>query len=438
MIRPGQTARAVVTLLGFAILAAALGAPPPAIAAPGRAAIVIDMRDGSTLYESRADARQQPASLTKMMTLYMTFEALRDGRLGLDQRVSVSRHAARMPASKVGFRTGQKVSVRHLIRAAAIRSANDAAVVLAEAIGGTESGFAEMMTRRARQLGMRNTTFRNASGLTASGHLSTPRDMALLARHLHFDFPQYWNIFGRTDTVAFGRRINNTNRLLRSYRGADGIKTGYTRAAGFNLAASAERNGRHVVAILFGGSSSAARNREVARLLDIGFDRAPMRVAAVAPGQVSSPMPQPNPRRSREPVLVAGLREVGKALTPNAAHAAVPDETLLPPTATAGMPRSALPQPAPNRDVEPGWSVDLGAFVEREMAIATLAMAAFGEVPGLAAAGREVVTIDGSGIDPTYTARFTGLDGVTALTACAVLAVEGQRCTPQPPEQGGP
>jgi D-alanyl-D-alanine carboxypeptidase len=438
MTRTGRTARAVVILLGLSFVAVIAGMPPPAAAAPGRAAIVVDMRDGSTLYESRADARQQPASLTKMMTLYMTFEALRDGRLGLDQRVPVSRHAAGMPASKVGFRVGERVSVRHLIRAAAIRSGNDAAVVLAEAIGGTESRFAEMMTARARLLGMRATTFRNASGLTAPGHLSTPRDMALLARHLHYDFPQYWNIFGREDTVAFGRRINNTNRLLRSYRGADGIKTGYTRAAGFNLAASAERNGRHVVAVLFGGRSSAARNRDVARLLDIGFERSPLRVAELPPGQVSSPMPVPNPRRSREPVLVAGLRQVGEALAPNAAHAAVPEPETLPPSATAGMPRSVMPEPAPNREPEPGWSIELGAFAARELAVATLASAAFGDVPGLSQAGREIAVLAGTEPDTRYTARFTGLDGVSALTACAVLSVEGQPCTPYPPEQGGP
>jgi D-alanyl-D-alanine carboxypeptidase len=297
-----------------------------------------------------------------------------------------------------------------------------------------------MMTQRARQMGMRSTTFKNASGLTMSGHVSSPRDMALLARHLMYDFPQYYNIFGRKSTTAFGRRINNTNRLLHSYRGADGLKTGYTRAAGFSLAASATRGQKRIIAVHFGGRSSSARNREVARLLDIGFNRAAPRVAVVKPGVVISPMPVPNPRRERTPALVAGLREIGTALAPAAAHAATPDPVQRPQALAGNVPRSMMPVPAPNRGpvVEPGWTVDLGAFTRREMAVATLAMAAFGDVPGLAEAGREVAELDGPGDAQRFAARFTGLDGVTALTTCAVLSVDGQPCTPNPPEQGGP
>ncbi|MFN3615643.1 MAG: D-alanyl-D-alanine carboxypeptidase family protein, partial [Rubrimonas sp.] len=256
------------------VLIAALAQAAPAAASPRVAELVMDARTGEVLHQRDADVRLHPASLTKMMTLYLVFEAVQQGRLSLDQRVRVSQAAAAQPPSKIGFRPGQTAMVRDLIRAAAVRSANDAAVVLAEAVSGSEARFAELMTQRARQLGMTNTTFRNASGLTAQGHLSTARDMAVLGRRLFHDYPQYYNLFGRRSTEAFGRNITNTNRLLGEYRGADGIKTGFTRAAGFNLVSSAERDGVRVIASLFGGSSPTARNARVAQLMDIGFQRA--------------------------------------------------------------------------------------------------------------------------------------------------------------------
>lgn len=254
----------------------------PAAAAP-YAAIVMDMRDGRVYHARSADRRQHPASLTKMMTLYMTFEAIRDGRLGLDTRVRVSRHAARQPASKLYVKTGQRVRIRDMIRAAAIKSANDAAMVLAEAVGGSQREFARMMTERARQIGMKNSTFKNPHGLTQAGHLSTARDMAILARRLYFDFPQYYNIFGRTEAVAAGKRIYTTNRLLRSYRGAEGMKTGYTRAAGYNLVSIAARGQERVISVVMGGRSSKTRNAKSAELLTLGFRNAPSRVAVVKP-----------------------------------------------------------------------------------------------------------------------------------------------------------
>ena len=251
----------------------ALASPGAAEAAP-KASIVMDMRNGKVLYSRRADQRLHPASLTKMMTLYLTFEAVRDGRLRLNQKVRVSRHASRQPASKLYLKAGSRVSVRSLIRATAIKSANDAAMVLAEAIGGSQRGFARMMTRKAKYLGMKNSAFKNPHGLTSRGHYSSARDMAILSRHLFFDYPQYYNIFKRKTDNAAGRRIWNTNRMLSSYPGADGIKTGYTRAAGYNLAASARRGRKQILAVQFGANSSADRTRRVTRLLNIGFSRA--------------------------------------------------------------------------------------------------------------------------------------------------------------------
>ena len=209
-----------------------------------------------------------------MMTLYLTFDAVRRGKLRLNQKLTVSHRAARMPASKLYLKAGQRVTVRSLIRATAIKSANDAAMVLAEAIGGSQSGFARKMTQQAKRLGMKNTRFKNPHGLTQRGHYSTARDMAIMARHLFHDFPEYYNIFARRTDHAAGKRIWSTNRLLATYRGADGIKTGYTRAAGYNLAASAHRGNKRIIAVVFGARSSAARQAKVARLLDLGFGRA--------------------------------------------------------------------------------------------------------------------------------------------------------------------
>ena len=263
-------------------------------AAP-EASIVMDMRNGKVLRARSADRKLHPASLTMMMTLYVTFEAIRSGKIRLDQKVRVSRHAARQPASKLYLKAGQRVTIRSLIRATAIKSANDAAMVLAEAVGGSQKRFAQMMTRTARRLGMTNTRFLNPHGLTQRGHYSTARDMAELGRHLFFDFPEYYNIFKRKSDHAAGKRVWSTNRLLSTYQGADGIKTGYTRAAGYNLVASARRGNKRIIAVLFGGKSSGQRARKVAQLLDIGFSRAPSSARRVKP-------------RAEEVVVAAGRK----------------------------------------------------------------------------------------------------------------------------------
>ncbi len=257
--------------------------PMSARAAP-YAAMVIDARTGEVLHSRNADTRLHPASLTKMMTLYIAFEAVERGEISLDTKVKISKHAASEPPSKLGLRSGQRIALRYLIRAAAVKSANDAATAIGEAISGSEAAFARRMNRTAKALGMTRTTFKNAHGLTESGHLSTARDMTTLGRHVLYDYPQYYNLFSRTSTSAGIKTVNNTNRrLLANYRGADGIKTGYTRAAGFNLVASAERGNERVIATVFGGKSSTSRNARVAELLDMGFRRAPSRAPVRKP-----------------------------------------------------------------------------------------------------------------------------------------------------------
>jgi D-alanyl-D-alanine carboxypeptidase len=255
----------------------------PSRAAPW-ASIVTDARTGEVLQSTNADTRLHPASLTKMLTLYIAFEAIQRGEITLDTMVTVSKHAASQPPSRLGLRAGQRIAMRHLIRAAAIKSANDAATAIGDAISGNEARFSERMNRTARALGMTKSTFKNAHGLTQAGHLSTARDMNLLGRRLFYDFPQYYNIFSRRSTDAGIAQVNNTNRrFLDAYRGADGIKTGYTNAAGFNLTASAERGNKRIIATVFGGKSTAHRNAEMAKLMDIGFGAAPNRAPVQKP-----------------------------------------------------------------------------------------------------------------------------------------------------------
>lgn len=279
-LQSGRAGLYFVTVVWFVLIL-----PLSAMSAP-YAAMVMDARSGEVLHATNADTRLHPASLTKMMTLYIAFEAVENGELSMDTLVTISRNAAAEPPSKLGLRAGQKIQLRYLVRAAAIKSANDAATAIGEAISGSEAAFVRRMNRTAKALGMTRTTFRNAHGLTAEGHLSTARDMTILGRHVLYDYPEYYNLFSRRSEDASVRTVSNTNsRLLNAYKGADGIKTGYTRAAGFNLVASAERGQERIIATVFGGRSTVSRNQKVAELLDLGFKRAPTRTAFRAPGK---------------------------------------------------------------------------------------------------------------------------------------------------------
>ena len=407
------------------------------------AALVMDARNGEVYHSRGADRRQHPASLTKMMTLYLAFEAVRDKRISLNQKVRISRHAARQVPSKIGLRAGRRYSIRDLIRATAVKSANDAAVALAEAIAGSEKAFASRMTARARQLGMSRTTFKNASGLTAKGQLSTARDMARLGRALFYDFPQYYNLFGRKTTVAAGKKIYATNRrLLSSYRGADGIKTGYTSAAGYNLVSSARRGSERVIAVVMGGKSSRWRNRRIAELLDLGFRKAPTHAKVRQWPTVvvaTSPAPQPRPLRGSVPASSL-MAKAGDTL----ANAIVSKAAASTAVAGQGSPFAPLQSPLPA--VRPGtkrfetrtasaarpsddrsWSVQIGVFANEEIAIAELASAALSDISGLRNAGREVEETQlrsGS----YYRARLTGLEAEHAKKACTALKSRGKDC----------
>lgn len=472
--------RSFFLILAFWSLAATMS-----VAAP-YAAMVIDARSGEVLHSRNADTRLHPASLTKMMTLYIAFEAVERGEISLDTVVTISRKAAAEPPSELGLRTGQKIKLRYLIRAAAIKSANDAATAIGEAISGSEAAFARRMNRTARAMGMTRTTFKNAHGLTESGHLSTARDMTTLGRHLFYDYPEYYNLFSRIQTHAGMRTVANTNRrLLSAYRGADGIKTGYTRAAGYNLVASAERGGERIIATVFGGRSTATRNARVAELLDMGFQRAPSRVAvrkpqqppylgngeapmAVARGPVKrSPLPKARPREEA-PVLVADALQDGIAdalaevvasdvampATPGAVELAANDEpqpdtgaSVLAPSADIEVARSSLaaiqPLPRPVQVAaaapppnEPTivtrlstsggrhWGISVGQYPNRHEAERVLLTTALTELATLDDALRKVVPRGGA-----FDANFVGMTQERAALACRRLQARDLACT---------
>lgn len=238
---------------------------------PRYAAIVLDANTGEVLYERNPDSPRYPASITKVMTLYLTFEALQAGKLSLSDRVVISPHAANQAPSKLGLRPGDSLTVDEAIRAMTVKSANDIAVAMAEKIGGSEGKFAALMTLRAQELGMRNTQYVNASGLPDTRQISSARDIALLSRAIIRDFPQYYPYFSLRGFEFRGRYIPGHDHLLGSVPGVDGLKTGYTAASGFNLASSAVRDGRRLIGVVLGGSSVAARDQHMEDLLNTSF-----------------------------------------------------------------------------------------------------------------------------------------------------------------------
>jgi D-alanyl-D-alanine carboxypeptidase len=234
---------------------------------PAYAAIVVDANSGAVLHASNADSQRHPASLTKIMTLYLLFERLEAGKLKLDSPLKVSAHAEDQAPTKLGLEDGQTIKVEDAIKGMVTRSANDAAVVVAEALAGSEDEFAKLMTRKAQALGMSKTLYKNASGLPNDAQVTTARDQAILGRAIQERFPAYYKYFKTESFVFRGQTISNHNRLLGSVDGVDGIKTGYTRASGFNLVTSMRREKRHVVAVVLGGSSASSRDARMRQLL---------------------------------------------------------------------------------------------------------------------------------------------------------------------------
>ena len=394
----------VATLVGSLTLAPAANAK--------YAAIVVDSHSGRVLHSVNADTRNFPASLTKMMTLYMVFEALDDGRLSMDQQLPVSRRAAGQTPSRLGVKAGGSLSVRNAIGALVVKSANDAATVVAEALGGTEVKFAQMMTKKARELGMRSTTFRNASGLPNRGQLSTARDMSVLAVALLNDFPGHYAVFSSPNFKYGGRTYSSHNNLLKSYTGTDGIKTGYTRASGFNLVASVERDGHRLIGVVFGGRTARSRDAQMKKILNASFE------AVAQPPATVRARPVPKPASISNDSLQTALVGAKKAA------AAVPKVIAMRPRL---IPAAAARTPAAPATGDADWGIQVGAFFKFEQArtaagvaaekLATLTRDAAIEIQAVNAKGRTL-----------YRARLLGISQADASTSCTTLQRQGGDC----------
>jgi D-alanyl-D-alanine carboxypeptidase len=381
--------------------------------------IVIDVETGQVLSQANADAITYPASLTKMMTLYLTFEALNAGRLRLDQYLPVSYEAASRAPTKLGLRPGESIAVQDLILGLVTRSANDAASVLAEGLAGTEPAFAEQMTRQARQLGMTSTAYRNASGLPDPDQYTTARDEAQLALSLYRDFPREYRYFSTRQFYFRGSIIHNHNHLLDWYEGADGIKTGYIGASGFNLAASAVRNGHRLIGVIMGGPSAGTRDREMAALLDQGFQEVGVVSTMVAHREVPTPavdeteQAPPAPSRDKPGIITKAASRLAAHLSPFSKAEAAP----------LGHERAAT--------AGEHWSIQLGTFHAETAAVKAAHAAA-----NLAGAKGKVLQI----IEPAkadkerlYRARLLNFTPQEAWSACVALHKRNIECSVVPP-----
>jgi D-alanyl-D-alanine carboxypeptidase len=361
------------------------------------ASIVVDFETGRVLSEQGADERRHPASLTKIMTLYLIFEALDQGRVTLNTRWTVSEFAAGQSPTKLGLDAGDRVTVRDVVLGLVTRSANDAAVVAAEGLAGSEPRFAELMTRRAREIGMPRTVFMNASGLPHDDQITTVRDMATLGREIIRRYPHHYHYFSTREFTFEGRKFNNHNRLMGWYEGADGIKTGFIRASGFNLVASAVRDGRRIVGAVIGGPNPSERDQHMGRLLDAGFGSAPTQVAQ-----------RPQTPRAQTQVASAG---------PSAA-----------PAKRANPPQRAEQTAAVQHAQRPGdWGVQVGAFAKQDSA-RKAAQAAQRIAPRLLS-DATVDIVQSSAQGPgRFRARLVGITQTQARDACRVLDQRDMDC----------
>lgn len=394
------------------------------------AGIVIDAKTGRTLYKYKADSKRYPASLTKMMTLYLTFEALERGKIKKSTRFPVSKNAAAEQPSKLGLRPGQTITVEQAIYALVTKSANDAATALGEFLGGSETNFAKLMTTKARSLKMASTTFKNAHGLPNSRQVTTARDMARLGIALREHYPRYYKYFSTT-SFKFGKaNYGNHNRLLGRVKGVDGIKTGYTRASGFNLVSSVRANGRSIVAVVMGGKSGASRNAQMQKLISqylrkasrtgSGGFYAKTKLKGLVP---SSKTASVSPEKVPVPVITS------YAAKPVVVASAVPAPSI-----------AAKPTPVPanvagvdkintaSTNIPNGWSVQVGAAQTQNDALGLLAH--IKKKGGGTLSGAQAYTMafvkDGQ---QYYRARFGGFKGQDhAVSTCKSLKKKGISC----------
>lgn len=414
---------------------------------PPYAAIVVDANSGRVLHAANADSLRHPASITKIMTLYLLFEQLEAGKLKLDSDLPVSAHAAAQAPSKLGLRPGQSIEVEDAIKALVTKSANDVAVVVAEAIGGSEKAFARLMTRKAHALGMTRTVYANASGLPDNDQVTTAREQALLGRIIQERFPRYYAYFSTRVFHYRGRAMRNHNRLLGNLDGIDGIKTGYIRASGFNLVASMHRDGRHVVAVVMGGSSGRLRDARMKKLLEGNVQRAS--VHRTAPVLANKAPALPPEREPQTPIVVASALDVTPPLAVPAASAprasarataprvrarteegsADPIRPILVKTVSVKRggaqvaTRASAYAEEPRERVEMprgSWSIQVGAFPEESVAkdrLKTVQSVAKSMLASAEPFTMRIVKRDST----LYRARFAGFDRNEAKAACNYL-----------------
>ena len=440
-------ARRFTALFVFSLaFAALLAAPAEAARKPVYASIVVDANTGEVLHAVAADAKTYPASTTKIMTLYLLFEAMAKGRLKMDTPLKVSDAAAAQAPSKLGLEAGKTVPVRDAMLAVVTKSANDMAVVLAEAIAGSEAAFAERMTAKARQLGMRNTRFKNASGLPDPEQTTTARDLATLGMAVLRDYPRQYQVFSTHDFSFEGQTHANHNKLLGRYDGLDGIKTGYIRASGFNLVASAERGGRRLVAVVLGGNAPGWRDKHMAQLLDTAFRKRPAVMLASAD-------------RAKPPQPVNGV----------AAGAAAPADGIAIAKEIKQRPGTPAPEPVIETDepvppapvyaeeldgeqptiadmisddaaeeilVSGNWGVQVGAFKQAQNA-QRAAEEARRFLPAPLAAAKSVVDEKTVKRAKVYQARLVGMTEGEARGLCKAMKKKRADCLPVPPPVPG-
>lgn len=395
-VRLAATVRASRRALAVALLLLLAGCPGGADAAPApQSSIVVDAASGDVLSSSDPTALWRPASLTKLMTLYVTFEELAAGRLKLSDMLAVSAYAAAMPPTELGLGKGEKITVETAILGTITRSANDAAVVLAERIGGDETSFAGRMTATARRLGMTGSNFHNASGLPDPEQTTTARDMALLARALIRDFPQYYHFFSARSMSYLGGSLPSINAILYLYPGADGLKTGFTCSSGYNLVASAVHEGTRIIGVLLGGLSNDQRFGGMRILLDRGF---------ATEGKPAA-----------DPTVIDRMTDTGNAPPPQQLSAAdcAPGWSLEPDGQVAGR--------------LPGWGILFGGF-PKAAATQTLLQQSVKLVPSKLKAGRPAVVARQYKGFKAYRAVVVGLTGAQAAAICHHFGGVGRYC----------
>ncbi len=394
--------------------------------------MIIDAETGEVLHAVNADNRNYPASLTKMMTLYLLFDALDRGQVKLTDRIPISAHAAAQAPSKLGLRAGQTIVVEDAILGLCTKSANDAAVVVGEFLGGSEPAFAEMMTRKAREIGMRETVFRNASGLPNLAQFSSARDMATLARALLHNHSRQYHYFSTPQFTYNGETMRNHNHLMEWYDGVDGIKTGYIGASGFNLVASVKRDGRRLIGVVFGGQSAAARDRHMAQLLDAAFARGPgssgVEIASMpeqtgddeaqAPGVTKMVKTKAKPSANQ-----ADYRAVMKAM---AAGKAGRISSVAKTVKVARAKAVAEEDDASGDADDDNWGIQVGAYAQQTKAKEAAATAR--HKLGKLVSDGEVSIAHSKGRHAPYRARLMGLPEDTAREACRRLSKSGISC----------